>query len=385
MPPDLPPDLPLPELAPGLPPGDATPGPLTAPAVDRVVVDLAVRLSLLGLFAYFALWLVAPFLSLILWSIVLSVALYPAFAWLRDRFGGRPRLAALVLTFAVFAVLLGPAMVLVTSVAHSLETLAATFHGKSFTLPPPPPQLGDLPVIGPALSRTWAQASSNISVFLGTYRTMLIDVGEWVLRAVASLAGSLIVIVAAVPIAALLHFPGPRLVAGLRAFARRVAGGHGSEFVDLAGATIRNVARGVVGVAAIQALLIGIGLLIAGVPGAGLLSLAALVLAIIQIGTLPVVLPVLVWYWIERPTGSALLLTAYLVPVSLVDNILKPLVMGKGLPTPMLVILVGVIGGTISFGIIGLFLGPIVLAVFYELIVYWVADTPSAARHRDPQ
>lgn len=374
----LPPETPAPAQRPA-------PQPVVAPAVDarsvdRVVVDLAVRLSLLGLFAWFALWMVAPFLSLILWSIVLSVALYPVFAWLRDATGGRPRLAALLLTATVFAILLGPATVLVSSLVHSLEALAQQFHGQAFSFPPPPPQLNDIPAIGPVLTRTWIQATGNIEGFLETYRSALFSVGEWLLRAVAGLAGSVFIIVAAVPVSALLHFPGPRLVVALRAFARRVAGDHGSEFVDLAGATIRNVARGVVGVAAIQSLLIGVGLLVADVPAAGLLSLAALILAIVQIGTLPVVLPLLVWFWIERPTGSAVLLTAWLIPVSLIDNVLKPLLMGKGLPTPMLVILVGVIGGTISFGVIGLFLGPIVLAVFYELLVYWVADPPPDRR-----
>jgi predicted PurR-regulated permease PerM len=132
-------------------------------------------------------------------------------------------------------------------------------------------------------------------------------------------------------------------------------------------------------VAAIQALLIGVGLLVAGVPAAGLLTMAVLVLAILQIGSGPVVLPLLIWAWIQMPTPQALLLTAYMVPVSLIDNVLKPLLMGKGLPTPMLVILMGVIGGTISYGLIGLFLGPIVLAVFYELVVYWVAAERPAA------
>ncbi len=359
------------------------PPPSDVRSVDRIVVDLVVRLSLLGAFAYFAIWLVAPFLSLILWSIVLSVALYPAFTALRRMLGDRPRLAALLLMLVIFAVLLGPATVLVSSLVHSLEALAAQFHGHTVSLPPPPPEVAEIPLVGPALARTWAQAAANIEGFVVTYRSTLIDAGEWVLRTVASLAGSILVIVAAVPIAAFLHFPGPRLVAVLRSFARRVSGTHGSEFVDLAGATIRNVARGVVGVAAIQSLLIGIGLLIADVPGAGLFSLAALVLAIVQIGTLPVVLPLLVWFWIERPAGSAVLLTAYMIPVGLIDNVLKPLMMGKGLPTPMVVILLGVIGGTISFGIIGLFLGPIVLAVFYELLVYWVADAPVAGESVD--
>ena len=174
--------------------------------------------------------------------------------------------------------------------------------------------------------------------------------------------------------------PGPKLVAGFRLFARRVIGSRGSGFVDLAGATIRNVARGVIGVAIIQALMVGLGLIVAQVPAAGLLTLAVLVLAILQIGSAPVVLPTLIWAWFATGWLPALLLTLYLIPVSVADNILKPVLMGKGLSTPMLVILVGVIGGTISYGLIGLFLGPIVLAVFYDLLIFWVAAEPVRRR-----
>ena len=177
-------------------------------------------------------------------------------------------------------------------------------------------------------------------------------------------------------IAGFLYVPGPRLVAGFRLFAQRVIGSRGSGFVDLAGATIRNVARGVIGVAIIQALLVGLGLIVAQVPAAGLLTLAVLVLAILQIGSAPVVLPLLIWAWFAMGWLPALLLTLYLIPVSVADNLLKPVLMGKGLHTPMLVILVGVIGGTISYGLIGLFLGPIVLAVFYDLLIFWVTSEP---------
>ena len=129
-----------------------------------------------------------------------------------------------------------------------------------------------------------------------------------------------------------------------------------------------------IGVAIIQALLVGLGLIVAQVPAAGLLTLAVLVLAILQIGSAPVVLPLLIWAWFAMGWLPALLLTLYLIPVSVADNLLKPVLMGKGLHTPMLVILVGVIGGTISYGLIGLFLGPIVLAVFYDLLIFWVTS-----------
>jgi len=148
--------------------------------------------------------------------------------------------------------------------------------------------------------------------------------------------------------------------------------------VQIAGATIRAVARGVIGVAALQAFLIGIGLVTAGVPGASLLTLASLVLGIIQIGPTLVILPVIIWAWTAMDTTTALLVTPYMIPVNLIDNVLRPLVMGRGLDTPIIVILIGVIGGTISLGLTGLFLGPIILAVIWELLMAWIRERENA-------
>ena len=148
--------------------------------------------------------------------------------------------------------------------------------------------------------------------------------------------------------------------------------------VQIAGATIRAVARGVIGVAALQAFLIGIGLVTAGVPGASLLTLASLVLGIIQIGPTLVILPVIIWAWTAMDTTTALLFTPYMIPVNLIDNVLRPLVTGRGLDTPIIVILIGVIGGTISLGLTGLFLGPIILAVIWELLMAWIRERENA-------
>jgi predicted PurR-regulated permease PerM len=138
------------------------------------------------------------------------------------------------------------------------------------------------------------------------------------------------------------------------------------------------VARGVIGIAILQALLIGVGLIVAGVPHAGLLTLAALVLAIVQVGTVPVVAPLVIWYWLTREPSSAVLFTLYMGPAAVIDSVLKPLVMGQGLQTPMLVIIVGVLGGTVAYGLPGLFLGPIIMALVYELVGYWLqGETPT--------
>ena len=147
-------------------------------------------------------------------------------------------------------------------------------------------------------------------------------------------------------------------------------------FVTLAGSTIRSVSRGVIGIAALQALLAGIGLFVAGIPGASILTFLALVLAIVQIGCSVVLIPVTIWAWFSMEPFAAILFTLYMIPVSLLDNFLRPLLLGRGLQTPMLVIFIGVLGGTIAYGIMGLFLGPIVLAVIWELLVAWIYQDP---------
>ncbi len=358
-------------------------GPTGAPgprSPDRLAVDIAVRLAVLAVFSYFALDLLRPFLGLVLWSVVLAVAFYPVFDWLRRRLGGRGRLAAVLVTVAGLAVVLGPATVLISSLIHSLEALARHFGPGRPDLPPPPHLIERIPVVGDSLVATWTQATSNLEGFLGRYSRAMLPAGEWLVRAITRLGGSVVVILAAVCVSGFLLLPGPRMVRLCRSFAGRLAPGHGPEFVDLAGATIRNVARGVLGIATIQALLMGLGLIVAGVPAAGLLSLVSLVLAILQIGLIPIVVPVLIWAWFHFDTLPALILTLYLIPVTLSDGPLKAVMMGKGLHTPLIVILAGVIGGTITYGLVGLFLGPILLAVFYDLVTFWMEERPAPER-----
>ena len=166
----------------------------------------------------------------------------------------------------------------------------------------------------------------------------------------------------------------PRLVAASRRFLSRVVDERSEDFLALAGATIRSVSQGVIGIAIAQALVIGVILKFADVPRAGLLAFAVMMLGILQIGSAVVVIPVVIWLWFTKSFATALLITVFLVPASLADNVLKPIVMGRGLTTPALVIFIGVIGGTLAHGIVGLFIGPIILAVAWELLTVWVRD-----------
>jgi predicted PurR-regulated permease PerM len=339
--------------------------------LEARATDFVVRLAFLGLFAYWSLELVRPFLPVVIWAVLLAVALYPAFAWLARRLGGRQSLAALIVTAIALATVLGPVSILAASLAESVHWLAAGMQAGSLKVPSPPPYVEEWPVVGEPLHEAWALASTNLDDALTRYGPAVLPASGSILGRIAALGADVLKFVLSVIIAGFLFVPGPRLAAGARAFAARLVAPRGAHFVNLAGATIRNVSRGVIGVALIQALLAGIILYLAGIPGAGLIAFGILLLCIVQIGGAPILLPVLVWVWMTHPTGFALILTLLLVPVGLVDNVLKPILVARGLTTPMLVILTGVIGGTLTHGLVGLFLGPIVLAVFYELVVAW--------------
>ena len=217
-------------------------------------------------------------------------------------------------------------------------------------------------------------AATDLKTILLEVLPTLKPLGSKLLDISGTVVVGLLEFVAAIIISGFLYSPGPHLANSLGVFLRRTFDQRSEEMLNLAGSTIRNVSRGVVGIALVQSFLAGLGFLAAGVPAAGFLSFIALVLAIIQIGPAILFIPIVVWSWTAMETTNALLFTAYMVPVSLMDNVLRPLVMARGLTTPMPVILIGVVGGTLAYGISGLFLGPVVLSVTWALLVAWLQD-----------
>lgn len=351
---------------------------------ERLALDIALHLGAIALFVFLVLDLIRPFAALLIWSVIVAAALHPAFLWLADRLGGRRRLAAALLTLATLLVMLGPVAMLASSLVASAEWLIQQFRGGGIQLPDPPRVLLDLPGVGPAIKANWDLATSNLEGFLARYGPTLLGAGERAILPAIRIAEGVMTFFAAVALSGLLHVHGAAAAAALRRFTGHALGPRNARFVDIASATIRNVARGVIGVAVIQALLIGVGLIVAKVPAAGILTLICLVFAIVQIGAMPVVVPVLIWAWFTRDGGSAALLSAYLLPAGLIDTPLKPLMLGRALTTPPLVIFAGVVGGAVAYGLIGLFLGPILLAIAYELLrVGLYGPDPAAPVARD--
>jgi len=224
----------------------------------------------------------------------------------------------------------------------------------------------------PAALRFWNLAYANMRAELREVAPYLKPFAGVMLSFASSAGFGTLQFLLSVFVAGILLPYGPQLVGAIRSFLFRIVPEQSEHFLEFAGATIRAVSQGVIGVAIIQALLAGIGLKLAGIPSAGLLAIIVLLLSIVQIGAAIVFIPVLIWIWMDKDVLTALLLTIFLGVAGLLDNILKPLVMGRGLTTPTLVILIGVIGGTLAHGIIGLFIGPIILSVALELAAAWI-------------
>jgi predicted PurR-regulated permease PerM len=342
-------------------------------------VELGIRLGVLAFFLYWAFILVRPFITIAIWSVVLTVALDPVYERIVVRLGGRRRLAAVLFTLLSLLIVIGPATWLILGLIDALYTLSGRFDLTAPLLPPPASTVKSWPLVGDAIYDFWQLASTNLQAALGKVAPQLKVLGSTLLQIGTGAGTGALKFLIAIIIAGFLYPQARVLADAAEMFACRVASDRGAEFIQLAGATIRVVARGVIGISALQALLAGLGVLAAGIPAASLITSAVLILGIIQVGPAIVLLPLIVWSWFSMETTSALLFTAYMIPVGLLDNILRPLLMGRGLRTPMLVILIGVVGGTLSQGITGLFLGPIILAVIWELLVAWVKDNEKVA------
>jgi predicted PurR-regulated permease PerM len=349
-----------------------------ATAYDRLTatwIELAIRLGFLALLLYLAFILVRPFITIAIWSVVLTVALYPAYGRMVGWLGGRRRLAAVLLTLVNLMVVIGPAAWLALGLIDSIQHLSQQLDLTTLKVPEPSESVKSWPLVGTPIYQFWELAASNLQAALARIAPQLKPVGSSLLAIAAETGTGAIKFLIALVIAGFLFPPAPALVDALNKFSRRLASGRGESFVKIAGSTIRAVARGVIGISALQAFLVGIGVAVAGIPAATLITSLALILGIIQIGPSIIVIPLIIWSWTAMETTTALLFTVYMIPVSLLDNVLRPLLLGRGLDTPIVVILIGVIGGTISLGVTGLFLGPIILAVIWELLVAWVKET----------
>ena len=338
------------------------------------VMDAAIRISLLALLVLWCFNIIKPFIMPVLWGAIMAVAIYPLFVTAYTRLGGRQKLAATLITLVALAILIVPAVMLSESLVDGAQTLSAEMEAGTLAISPPSEKVKNWPLIGEQAHRIWSLFSQNLGQALQEFKPQVEAVVGWVIGAAAGVGKGVLLFLISILIAGAFLVYGQSGSQALETVAARILKGDGKEFVDLAGATIRSVAQGVLGVAVIQAVLAGIGMMLVGVPDAGLWALLVLLLAIIQLPPLVVLGPVIVYVFSVETTVPAVLFMIWGLIVSASDTFLKPLFLGRGMDIPMLVILLGAIGGMILSGIIGVFVGAVVLAVGYTLFMAWLGQ-----------
>lgn len=335
-------------------------------------LSAAIKIGLAALLVYWCMDILRPFMVLLLWSAILAIGLYPLCVRLAAWFGGRRGLAATLLTVIGVILLLGPAGTIGLTFAQDLQALLATIKDGSLPVPVPPMSVKDWPIVGGKIYEFWHLAATNLAEAMHTIEPQLRGAARTLLSSLASTGLGLVQFLVALIIAGFLMTRSEATDAAAVKITKRLVGERGERLVRIIEATLRNVSRGVLGTAVIQTLFAGIGLVVAGVPGAGLLTVICLFLSIVQIGPALVLIPSVVYMFFQADTLVAVLFLIWTVPVLLIDNILKPILMGRGSEIPVIVIFLGVVGGTLAYGLIGVFIGPVVLAVGYALALVWI-------------
>ena len=324
--------------------------------------------------------IIGPFVSILIWAVVIAVGLYPTHTSMAAKLGGREKTSALILVLIGLAIVITPVWLTAESSISTLQQASANIEAGTVEIQPPDESVADWPIIGEPLFEFWTSAATNVESTLNTYAPQLKSLGQQLAgMAGGALLGALQFVVSIIIAGALIL----NAESGHRT-ARNIAGSlmgdeAGDKMTHLSILTIRSVVNGILGIAVIQAAAAAIGLAVMDVPAAGLWALAVLVVAIIQLPPWLVLAPIVVWVFSVAEPVPATIFAVYMLIVSLADMVLKPMLLGRGVETPMLVILVGAIGGAMTMGIIGLFLGAVILAVSYELLVAWMSPDESSA------
>ncbi|MBV5316438.1 MAG: AI-2E family transporter [Desulfobulbaceae bacterium] len=343
------------------------------------LLDVFIRAGLVLAMAMLCYKIFSPFMALMLWALILSITMYPIHQHLANLLGGKQGLASTLLVLISIVLIVVPTTVLVSSLGDSVLTLINNLKNNTLQIPAPSPNVADWPLIGKKVQAFWSQAYSDLPAVIQSLQPKIGELAKHALEIVASLGSKMLLFFFSFIIAGvIMAFGDSGASAALTIFKRIVGVDRGQGFAKLSTATVRTVAAGVIGVACIQALLIGLALIIAGIPLAGILSMAVLVLGIAQLPAMLVTLPVIGYIWLSGSysTGAAIGYTALLVISGTADNVLKPLMLGRGVDAPMPVILLGALGGMATTGILGMFVGATLLALGYQIFMFWVADNP---------
>jgi len=348
--------------------------PYTTDEFSKKAVEATIKIGFVLLLLSWCFNIILPFINPLAWGMIIAVALYPLYQKLSVISGGREKLTSMLITSVLIIIIIGPCVVLADMISQNAQDLAHRLNTGNFTIPAPTENVASWPLIGKPLFKFWQLAATNLSEALGTLAPQLKEMTKWLISSSVSTMMTILQLLVSVIISGMLLInakAGHNLALSI---GKRLAGGKGEDLTTLSIATIRGVARGVLGVALIQSLLAGVGFFFADIPGAGILTLLCLFVAIIQLPTFILLLPIIIYVFSIHSTLFATIFMVWMVLVGLLDNVLKPILMGRGIDLPMAVIFIGAVGGMMFSGIIGLFIGAIVLALGYKLFLSWLYE-----------
>jgi predicted PurR-regulated permease PerM len=347
----------------------------------RKALEVAIRLFLVAALAFWCFLIFKPFLMPLVWGVIIAVALNPAFDRLTSLMGGRRKLAATLFILVGLGALFVPAFLLSESFFEGVTWLTTEAQKDPLHAPPPPAKVQEWPLIGSRVFETWTHASQDLEETLARFAPQLKSFSTWLISTLTGLGFAFLMTVFSIVIAGLMLMRPESGGRTARSIGSRIAGEQGEATVNLAVRTIRSVATGVVGVAAVQALMAAVGLFLAGIPAAGLWAVLVLILGVAQLPPLLIMVPAILYLFATSDsTVTNMLFTVWALVVSASDSFLKPMFLGRGLDIPMPVILIGAIGGMLLSGIIGLFVGAVVLAIGYKSFTAWLKDQDDPVR-----
>jgi predicted PurR-regulated permease PerM len=341
-------------------------------------LEATIRIALVALMIVWCFQILRPFIVPVVWGGIIAVAVYPLHVRVAALLGDRARLSAIALTLFALLLMLIPLGLFAGSMVESAQELTDRFNAGQLEVPPPPAGLATWPVVGEPLYGAWKRAASDLGETLRSVAPQLRAVGGWLLSAAGGFGAGVAQFIISLLIAGFFLASSSGSVGVIKRITNRLAGPEGERYSQLVSLTVRGVAVGILGVAFIQAGLIGVGFIAAGVPHSGLLILLCLGLGIVQLPATLIVLPVIIYVFSVESTGVAVIFTIWSLLAGASDNVLKPILLGRGAAVPMIVIFLGAIGGFLMSGFIGLFVGAVVLSLGYELARAWVVQNDAA-------
>ena len=351
--------------------------------INRQVIDAAIKLSAIALIAVWCFLIVKPFFLIVLWGAILAVALHPLHQKLSRSLKNNKKLASIIIAVVGVSLIAAPSINIASSAFDSAHHAYTAIEEGTLTIPQANEKIKEWPLVGEKIYHLWQDASKDIEKVARQFSAEIKEFSGTLLGAVAGIGGGILQFIISLIIAVVFMAKSELMHQGVSLFMRRLMNENGDRTINTTIATIRSVATGVLGVAVIQAILSGIGLLIADIPAAGIWAIAVLILAIAQLPPILILGPIAAYYFSVAETTPAIIFLIFSILVSMSDAVLKPLLLGRGMNIPMIVILLGAIGGMLLYGIVGLFIGATLLALGYELLLDWLNHTQPASTNNE--